>query len=218
MLKRNGEPCQYTVPGFAGKLNRGEMEAYNEAFENIQEEFDSLQKIKNALKELIGNPVVFTIPDGRSEGEVIETSHGQDGTARWQVRSRLLKLNHSEVLLCERHRREGQEFAVIDRVDANAAYARAHGNAQVNLTGNDPVLLVQDFAANAEQTLRLMATNMVGTAQRVVWQRYASCSPDRVVKAISERCAQVVSDARNEIQAHAFERSQQRKQTVGNRV
>jgi len=218
MLKRNGEACQYTVPSFAGKLNRAEMEAYNEAFETIQEDFDALQKIKESLKELIGDPVVFTIPDGRMPEEVIETLYAQEGTVHWQVRSRLLNLNHSEVLLCERMGREGKEFAVIDRFNRDSPYGRASGPAQVYLTGNDPVLLVQDYAANAEHTLRFMASNMVATAHKVVWERYANQNPDRVVRAISERCAAAVSHAHNELHAHAFERSQQRKQTVGNRI
>jgi len=218
MLKRNGEPCQHTVPGFSGKLTRAEMDAYNEAFETIQEEFDALQRIKDSLKELIGNPVVFTIPDGRLLDEEIETPHVQEGPALWQVRSRLLKLNHSEVLLCERLTHEGKEFAVIDRFNSDSPYGRSNGPAHVHLTGNDPVLLLQDYAANAEHTLRFMASNMVATAQKVIWERYASQRPDRVVRAISERCAAEVSQARNELQAHAFERSQQRKQTIGNRV
>ncbi len=218
MLKRNGERCQHTVPGFSGKLTRAEMDAYNEAFELIQEEFDALQKIKESLKELIGNPVVFTIPDGRLQGEEIETPHLQEGMLRWQVRSRLLKLNHSEVLLCERLTREGKEFAVIDRFISDSPYGRTNGPAQLLLTGNDPVLLIQDYAANAEHTLRFMASNMVAMAQKVVWQRYASQRPDRVVRAISERCAAVVTQARNELQVHAFEQSQQRRQTIGNRL
>jgi hypothetical protein len=218
MLKRNGESCQYTVPGFAGKLNRGEMDAYTEAFEAIQEEFDSLQKIKDSLKELMGDPVVFRIPDGQSPNEEIETPNTREGTVRWQVRSRLLTLNQSDVLLCERLTRDGKEFAVIDRFNSDSPYGNANGAAQVHLTGNDPVLLVQDYAANAEHTLRFMASNMVATAQKIVWRRYASSSPDRVVRAISERCAAVVSNAHDELQAHAFERRQQRKQTAGQRV
>lgn len=218
MLKRNGQPCQFSVPGFSGKLTRAEMDAYNEAFEAIQQDFAALQRIQTSLKELMADPVVFTIPDGRLPVEVIETSNAEGGTVRWQVRSHLLRLRHSEALLCERLTDEGKELAVINRFDSHSPYSHVRGPALVQITGNDPVALVQAYAANTQHTLRFMASNLVATAHKVVWERYAHENPDRVVRAISERCAAAVSPAQHERQARTFERGQQQTHAVGHRV
>jgi len=218
MLKRNGQLAQFTVPGFSGKLTRAEMDAYNEAFEAIQQDFAALLRIQTSLKELMADPVVFTIPDGRLPVEVIETSNAEGGTVRWEVRSRLLRLRHSEALLCERLTDEGKELAVINQFDSHSPYGRVRGPALVQIAGNDPVALVQDYAANTQHTLRFMASNLVATAHKVVWERYANENPDRVVQAISERCAAAVSPTHHERQTHAFGRGRQQTPVVGPRV
>ena len=215
MLKRDGQPCQYNVPGFVGKLTRAEFDAYNEAFDVIKDEFAKLERIKNDLKEITANPAVCIIPDGQVSGESFQANDGGSGIAVWSVRSRLLKLEHSQVLLCERPTGEGKEFAVIERFQNDSPYARTNGNTAVVLTGNDPALVVQDYAANAQHTLRFMASNMVGAAQKVVWERFASQNPGRVIRAISERCALAVGDAQNEIQMQILERRMARQQSMG---
>jgi len=217
MLKRDGEVCKYNVPGFVGRLTRAEFDAYNEAFDVIKDEFAALERIKNQVKELTANPGVFTIPDGQSPGESVQTRDGEWRTTDWNVRSRLLKLEHSQVLLCERTTGDGKEFAVIEKFQRDAPYARANGNATVLLTGNDPALVVQDYAANAQHTLRFMASNMVGAAQKVVWERFASQNPSRVIRAISDRCALAVDQAQNEIQMQILERRLARQQSMGRR-
>jgi hypothetical protein len=82
MLKRNGEPVQYSVPGFSGKLNRGEFDAYNEAFDQIKAEFAALQRVRSLLDDLNKDPVVFTIPDKR-DGETIDARDAELGEIRW---------------------------------------------------------------------------------------------------------------------------------------
>src|ERR1700733_5043463 len=112
MLKRNGELCKYTVPDFIGKLTSPELDSYNEAFGAIQGEFDALVQIRDDLKELTTNPSVFAIPDDRYTGQKVQTHHsdGDDVNLKWDVRSCLLKLTHSEVLLCERMTPEGKQY------------------------------------------------------------------------------------------------------------
>lgn len=219
MLKRDGQLCKYTVPGFIGRLTPAEFDAYNEAFDAIKDEFAALEHIKNDLKELTANPGIFQIPDSHFAGQSIVTRDEErsDLKFHWNVCSRLLKLNHSDILLCERMTGDGKEFAVIERYQNDSPYARANGNAAVLLAGNDPALVVQDYAANARHTLRFMASNMVGMAQTVVWERFASQNPSRVIRAISDRCAQAAGEAQNEIQMQILERRMARQQSIGQR-
>lgn len=220
MLKREGQVCKYNVPGFVGRLTRAEFDAYNEAFDVIKDEFASLEQIKNGLKELTANPGIYQIPDSNFSGQTIEipVDGRQDLQVRWSVCSRLLKLNHSEILLCERMAGEAKEFAAIERCQTDSPFARANGNGMVLLTGNDLMLVVQDYAANAQHTLRFMASNMVGMAQTVVWERFASQNPSRVIRAISDRCALAAGEAQNEIQMQILERRMAQRQSVGQAV
>lgn len=220
MLKREGQVCKYNVPGFVGRLTRAEFDAYNEAFDVIKDEFTSLEHIKNGLKELTANPGIYQIPDSNFSGQTVETpvDGRKDLKVHWSVCSRLLKFSHSEILLCERKVGEEKEFAAIERYQADSPFARANGNGMVLLTGNDPMLVVQDYAANAQHTLRFMASNMVGMAQTVVWERFASQNPSRVIRAISDRCALAAGEAQNEIQMQILERRMAQRQSVGQGV
>jgi hypothetical protein len=49
------------------------------------------------------------------------------------------------------------------------------------------------YAASAEHTLRGMASNLAAKAYKIVWARFGSTSPARVLQAISEKCAQAAS-------------------------
>jgi len=189
MLKRNGEP---NANGTRDTLNRGEQDAYNEAFEEIRQELEALERIKSAVQALTKDPSVFAVPGADPEvGSVIQIQNIP--IDRWQVCSTLLKLRNSQIFLCERCLHGAKEFAVIERFRIDSPYARANGDAQVLRAGDDPVLLVEEYAASAEHTLRGMASNLVARAHKIVWARYASTSPARVVQAISEKCAQAVS-------------------------
>lgn len=217
MLKRDGQPCKYNVPGFVGRLTRAEFDAYNEAFDVIKDEFATLEQIKNDLKGLTTDPGIFQIPDSHFGGQSVETQADgrNDLKIHWNVCSRLVKLNHSDILLCERAAGNEKEFAVIERYGNDSPYARVNGNATVLLTGNDPALVVQDYAANAQHTLRFMASNMVGMAQTVIWERFASQNPSRVIRAISDRCALATGEAQNEIQMQILERRMAQRRAAG---
>lgn len=189
MLKRYGEPRE---KGASGTLNRGEKDAYNEAFEEIRQELEALERIKNAVKAMSDGPVSLTVPDGGPEaGSLLHIQNLP--IDRWQICSTLLKLRHSQIFLCERSGQGAKEFAVIERFRSDSAYAQANGDAEVLSAGTDPVLLVEEYAASAEHTLRGMASNLVAKAHKIVWARYASTSPAGVVQAIFEKCAQAVS-------------------------
>ena len=189
MLKRNGESREN---GAFGVLNRGEKDAYNEAFEEIRQELEALEHIKSAVKAMSDDPVILTMPgDAPEAGSFVHIE--KVPIDRWQICSTLLKLRHSQIFLCERSVQGTKEYAVIERFRSDSAYAKANAEAEVLSAGTDPVLLVEEYAVSAEHTLRGMASNLVAKAHKIVWARYASTSPARVVKAISEKCAQAVS-------------------------
>jgi len=227
MLKRNGEECRFTVPDFVGRLTRAEFEAYNEAFDGIKDEFAALQRVQILVKELGANLEARQSPDSQFAGQCIKTLNPEDSRlpdVSWEIRARLLQLSHCEVLLCERTINEEKEYAVVERYQYDSAYAQANGNTMLLLTSNDPVLVTQDYVANAQHTIRFMASNMVATAQTIVWERFANNNASRVIRAISERCAKAAGEAQNEIQRRILERglsqrqSKERQQSFGQSV
>ncbi len=192
MLKRNGEHTVVVPPPVQQKLTRGEQDAYNEAIEAIEGELGVLEHVKQSVAGLLEDPVIFTIPAGPEADGIIEITNTP--TDRWRICSSLLKFQNSQVFLCDR-KLQGltKGFAVIERFNRGSPYSKATGEAEVLLTGDDPVLLVQEYAARAEHSLQFMASNLVSKAHRIVWARYASTSPARVVSVVSARCAEAAS-------------------------
>jgi hypothetical protein len=157
------------------------------------------------VRDLAKNAAAFTIPPGATADGIIEIPNVP--VDRWQIRSALLKLNNSEILLCDRTVGGQREFAVIQRFHAASPYAQANGNAEVLLAGRDPVFLVQAYAEGAQYTLGAMANNLLAKAHKTVWERFASTSPVRVIRAISEKCAQAASLNQDAEQTQAVSQS-----------
>jgi hypothetical protein len=189
-------------------LTRGEIDSFNEAYGVIQEELASLQRIKECVRDLARNAGAFAVPQGATMDGIIEIPN--EPVDRWQIRSALLKLNNSEILLCDRTVGGQREFSVIQRFHAASPYAQANGNAEVLLAGRDPVFLVQAYAEGAQHTLSAMANNLVAKAHRTVWERFANTSPVRVIRAISEKCARAASldEGNNQGQAAVHRRTE----------
>jgi hypothetical protein len=175
-LHRAGETLSCKVPGHVGRFTATEIKSYRAAFSAIAEEFESLTELKKRLSE----------PGQVSASCETEIQSPQIGC--WQVRSTLLNLGQSEILLCERE----NDFAVIERFCSDSPYARANGNAEILLRGDSARQLMEDFKANAQLTLEFMASNLVARAQKVVWEQFPDNRPGRIVAAISERCRQAV--------------------------
>jgi len=214
MLKRNGECSQHVASAVKEKqLTRGEMDAYKEAVEAIEGELEALQRVKECVKGLVEDPVIFTIPGGPDSDGTIEIRNMP--ADRWRICSTLLKFRNSQVFLCDKPIQGGKEFAVIERFPSDSPYAQANGDAEVLFVGNEPVLLVQEYAARAEHTLQFMATNLVAKAHRVVWSRYASTSPARVISVISEQCAQAASLDRREDGKQVIPKNHARRVSLG---
>ena len=131
MLKRNGELRENGAPG---TLNRGERDAYDQAFEEIQQELEALERIKGAVKAMTEEPALFSIPGRAPEsGSIVQIQNVP--IDRWQICSTLLKLRSSQIFLCERSGEGAKEFAVIERFRNDSAYAQANGDTEVLLAG-----------------------------------------------------------------------------------
>ncbi len=175
MLKRNGQDGSHP----AWVIPREEA-AYAAAWAAIRPEFTELTKLGQQMVEFGRHTA-----DSPSTGTVMVS----DGV-EWRSQIRLLKLPASEVFLCRQN--GAPHFAIIQRFEIESPYAKAHGNVEVLLRGDNASQLIQDYASEVRHTLRFMASNAVAKAQRVAWKQFPAHHPSEVVRAISERCAQVV--------------------------
>jgi hypothetical protein len=178
-LMWDGEPREYAVRGdIIRHFTETEIKGYRAAFSAIVSEFESLTELKKQLEK---SATVST----SLEKEIYTSQLGA-----WQVRSTLLNLGQSEILLCQRQ----NEFAVIERFRDESPYAKANGNAEITLEGNDARLLAAAFHANASHTLEFMASNQVATAQKVIWEQFPDHRPAQLVASLSERCRLAVTN------------------------
>ena len=179
-LRRAGELQEYTVPG--GDILRfsdSEMKGYRTAFSAIAEEFQSLGELRKQLER----------PE--TVAASLETEICTSKLGVWQVRSTLLNLGQSNILLCQQE----NNFAVLERFRDSAPYAKANGIAEILLERNGSHELKAAFKENAHHTLEFMASNEVATAQRIIWGQFQEHRPARLIAAISERCRLAVADA-----------------------
>jgi hypothetical protein len=186
---RDGEQQEYVVPGDFRHYTETEVKGYRAAFSTIADEFESLTGLKKQLEK----------PASPSPEKEICTS--QLGV--WQVRSTLLNLGQSNILLCQQQ----NEFAVIERFRDESPYAKANGNAEITLEGNDARQLAAAFNANTKHTLEFMASNQVAMAQKVIWEQFPDHRPGHLVAAISERCRLAVTNEETISQTHKLNQS-----------
>jgi len=111
-LKRDGEHQEYSVPGGDFRhFTDSEMKGYRAAFSVIAPEFESLGVLRKQLEK----PATVV---ASTEKEICTSKIGV-----WQVRSTLLNLGPSNILLCQKQ----DDFAVIERFRDNVPYAKANG-------------------------------------------------------------------------------------------
>jgi hypothetical protein len=196
-LRREGERQEYRVPGGDfPRFTESEIKGYRAAFSVIANEFESLSELRKQLE----NPA-RVVP--LAEKEICTSKLGV-----WRVRSTLLNLGQSDILLCERQ----NEFAAIERFRGDSPYAKANGIAEVLLERNNQRELIAAFNGNARHTLEFMASNQAATAQRVIWGQFQEYRPAQVMEAISERCRLAVSNEETISQTQSAEISNVKKQ------
>jgi len=183
MLKRNGQSERHSVPHFTGRLTDAEHEAYQTAVGFVQAELADLATISKALRD-IEKQGMESVQASGTPTEIV-TGKGE----RWQVRRCLVKLKENEVCLCQR----GTEFAIIERHPEYSAYAQANGAAEITLTGNHERQLLQDFVQSERQALHLLTSDLTAKVSEKLAGQYPDLNCQRVVQAITQRCAQEVS-------------------------
>jgi hypothetical protein len=191
LTRQSGEPTDYSVPGYSFRFTESEIKGYRAAFSVIAPEFESLGELRKQLEK----------PASVAASPEKEICTSQLGV--WQVRSTLLNLGQSNILLCHKQ----NDFAVIERFRDNVPYAKANGIAEILLERNNPREAAAAFNENAKHTLEFMASNEVATAQRVIWGQFQEHRPARLVAAISERCRLAVSDEETISQTQTVENS-----------
>lgn len=192
MLKRNGQPCQRSVPDCPGRLTDFEFLAYNTVFSSVEEDFKQLSAVTDSLTDLERSfPRLLEASEGAvgSFNEVVPDQTGR----QWSVVAPVLKFRRTELLFCKRVVEGESEFAIIERLDPNSALAQAKGIWQLQMTSNDARLLLQDFIEGERQTAQLYAQDIVGIARDVVDEKYPDQDLGRVVKALAQRCSKKIS-------------------------
>ena len=207
MVTRNGQPAEHTVPGFAGRLTRGELDAYNSAFKAIRSDFAELEKLQTQVNRLAR--IRWDHPASLRHFTSLKTA---DGT-QWDAYGILLKSANSEVLLCQKV--EGTEWAAIQRLPTDGPYARGHGTTEVLVNGDDARAVTTEYASPAQHTLRFMASNLMARAQKVAWEQFPDHNPKRVVHALSERCYEALGEKEVVKQAQSVRQTQRCSRSIG---
>lgn len=192
MFKRNGQLCEHTVPDYSGRLTDAEFLAYNSVFGAVENHFNDLSTITNALGELEKSfPRLLNAASTPRDkgGESIEGPNG----SQWEVLAPLVKMQGSEMLWCKGRGEGGDEFAVVQRLDPDSPLAKAQGACDVQMTGNDAQTLLRDFIQAQREALGLFAIDIVADAQEKTAEKYPGQNMDRVVKAVEARCAKKIS-------------------------
>jgi hypothetical protein len=181
MLKRDGKFIErHDVPGMSERLTGTEFAAYNAAFATIERDYRQIEDIKGQLDQLDRTSLE------RSDSKSLETVTTANGK-NWNAHAVLMNLPKGEILLCREP--EGNQWAIVQRLNTTGRYAQTHGEASVLLTGNSAREVVDDYSDQAKHTLRFMARNLTAKAQGVVWEKYPDNNPSQVMHAISQRCA-----------------------------
>ena len=207
MLKRNGQLCHRSVPDYAGRLTDAEFLAYNAVFTSVEEDFKQLSAITDSLTDVErAFPRLLEASEGASSSfsEVVADQTGK----QWAVISPLLKLRRTELLFCKRFIEGEPEFSIIQRFDPESPLAKTHGVWQLQMAGNDPRLLLQDFIEGERQTSQIYAQDVAAVAREAVEQKYPDRDLNRVIKAIAQRFAKKVSTEEQVVPVQVRRRSE----------
>jgi hypothetical protein len=188
MLKRNGQPCQRSVPDYSGRLTDFEFLAYNTVFRGVEDSYQELSLLSDSIthtERSFGDVLaVSSAPSEEGTHEVVAEKNG----AKWAVIASLLKQRQNELLFCKKEGGGATEFAIVEKLAPNSPLAKAQGMWFVHQTSNDARLLLQDFIENERQTLNLYANDIVASAKERIEEKYPDEDMSRVIKAISARC------------------------------
>lgn len=191
MLKRNGEDCEHAVPNYPGLLTTSELKAYNVAVPLVAEQVRLFNERAKTLREIENQ-------SGKIAGQVASQSpHGlpflmvmakgmPKGT--WQINQTLFKSPRSEVLLCSRDIGNRKQFGVVEKFAPTSSYARIHGETDLQMTGNNVFVLLQNFVEGERNVLQLFRKDIAATVDEKLIEMFPKLNNKRVVRAIAARC------------------------------
>ena len=187
MLKRNGETCRIEVPNFAGKLTPLEHQAYTIAMAGIGVEVRQYNEAAGALTELRQEMQRLGKDAERLLGTAVGTIEisGSEGGGSWQIQRSLFKSGQNQLLLCSRHTGTEQEFGIVEKFDPASAYARAHGDCELLITGNNMQLVLQDHIENETRMLDAFKNGVEAKVDEILSERFPGDNLNRVAKAVS---------------------------------
>jgi hypothetical protein len=180
MLKRNGENCEHPVPNYPGLLTASEFKAYNVAVPLVAEEVRLFNERADHLSEI-----------EKQSAQIAEQVAAQPAPqlfAAWHTRHALFKSPRSEILLCSRGLNGKEQFGIIEQFGANAPYARKHGETDLQMTGNNVFVLLQNYVEGERSVLQLFRKDIEATVEEKLLEKFPSQNHSRVVRAISARC------------------------------
>ena len=189
MLKRNGEDCEHPVPNYPGLLTASEFKAYNVAVPLVAEEvrlfnerattLSEIEKQSPGTAEQVTSQMVRDLPcltvKGKPESE-------------WQIRHVLFKSSRSEMLLCSRDHEGEQKFGVVEKFDPNSPYARVQSDTDLQMTGSNAFVLLQNYVESERSVLQLFRKDIEATVEENLSEKFPNQNHSRVVRAISARC------------------------------
>ena len=180
MLKRNGENCEHPVPNYPGRLTASEFKAYNVAVPLVAEEVRLFNERANTLSEIEKQSAQIA--------EQVAAQPTPELFAAWHTRHTLSKSPRSEMQLCSRGIDGKEQFGIIEKFDANAPYARKHGDTDLQMTGNNAFVLLQNYVESERSVLQLFRKDIEATVEEKLSEKFPSQNHSRVVRAISARC------------------------------
>lgn len=193
MLKRNGENCEHAVPNYPGLLTASEYKAYHVAVPLVAEEVRLFNERSNTLSEIEKQSAQI------AEQIASQATHGLQsltvkGTPEsiWQIHQTLFKSPRSEILLCSRDVGERKQFGVVEKFDPNSPYARVHGDSDLQMTGNNAFILLQNYVESEGAVLQFFRKDIEAKVEESLTEKFPGQNHSRVVRAISARCGNQV--------------------------
>lgn len=92
------------------------------------------------------------------------------------------------MLLCSREHEGEKQFGVVEKFDPKSPYARVHGETDLQMTGSNAFVLLQNFVESERAVLQLFRKDIEATVEENLSEKFPGQNHSRVVKAISARC------------------------------
>jgi hypothetical protein len=211
MLKRNVQRKEGAPLSQKGKMTNGEYAAFSEAFDAVKGDYQTLCLISDKLREVERASRDFKPFESQASGQTALPNGDEDRQSPWEICASLMKLDSNEVLLCKRVAEHGTEYAVIDRLPAASAYAKASGPLDILQTSDDPCRVVRDYLRSERRMLGLVANDITATVREFVAERFPRPDSRRVVNEIAHMCKKILrhgfSEALSEVPGQAQKKS-----------